>query len=54
MQGIKIEKEVTEMEKQDVEILAEKYQIDVEDVLDLIKEGFTITEAEEIISAAEM
>lgn len=42
------------MEKQDVEILAEKYQMDLEDVLDLIREGFTITEAEEIIRAAEM
>lgn len=42
------------MEKQDVEILAEKYQIDVEDVIDIIREGFTITEAEQIIRAAEM
>lgn len=42
------------MEKQDVEILAEKYQMDLEDVLDLIREGFTITEAEEIIRSAEM
>lgn len=34
--------------------VAEKYQMDVEQVLDLLDEGFTLEEAEEIIEAAEM
>lgn len=37
-----------------VERLAEKFQMDIEQVLDLLDEGFTIEEAEEIIEAAEM
>lgn len=37
-----------------VEKLAEKFQMDIEQVLDLLDEGFTIEEAEEIIEAAEM
>lgn len=37
-----------------VEKVAEKFQMDVEQVLDLLDEGFTIEEAEEIIEAAEM
>lgn len=34
--------------------VAETYDMDVQDVLDLLAEGFTIKEAEEIIEAAEM
>lgn len=34
--------------------VAETYQMDVEQVLDLLNEGFTLEEAEEIIEAAEM
>ena len=34
--------------------VAEKYQLDVQDVLDLLAEGFTLEEADEIIEAAEM
>ena len=37
-----------------VERIAEKFQMDIEQVLDLLDEGFTIEEAEEIIEAAEM
>ena len=37
-----------------VEKLAEKFQMDLEQVIDLLDEGFTIEEAEEIIEAAEM
>lgn len=37
-----------------VEKVAEKFQMDIEQVLDLLDEGFTIEEAEEIIEAAEM
>ena len=38
--------------KQIVE-LAQKYEMDVEQVVDLLEEGFTLEEAEEIIEAAE-
>lgn len=34
--------------------VAETYQMDVEQVFDLLNEGFTLEEAEEIIEAAEM
>ena len=34
--------------------VAETYQMDVEQVLDLLNEGFTLEEAEEIIEAAEI
>ena len=37
-----------------VERIADKFQMDIEQVLDLLDEGFTIEEAEEIIEAAEM
>lgn len=37
-----------------VQKLAEKYDMDVEQVIDLLDEGFTIEEADEIIEAAEM
>lgn len=36
------------------EKVAELYQMDVQDVLDLLAEGFTLEEAKEIIEAAEM
>ena len=36
-----------------VEGIAELYQCDVEQVLDLLNEGFTLEEAEEIIKEAE-
>lgn len=34
--------------------VAEVYEVDVEQVLDLLNEGLTLEEAEEIIEAAEM
>lgn len=34
--------------------VAETYEVDVEQVLDLLNEGLTLEEAEEIIEAAEM
>ena len=34
--------------------VAETYEVDVETVLDLLNEGLTLEEAEEIIEAAEM
>ena len=37
-----------------VERIADKFQMDIEQVVDLLDEGFTIEEAEEIIEAAEM
>lgn len=37
-----------------VERIADKFQMDIEQVIDLLDEGFTIEEAEEIIEAAEM
>ena len=42
------------IKKHDIEALAEKFQMDVQDVIDLLDEGFTLEEAEEIIEAAEM
>ena len=40
--------------KTDVQKLADKYQLDIEQVVDLLDEGFTLEEAEEIIYEAEM
>lgn len=37
-----------------VERIADKFQMDIEQVIELLDEGFTIEEAEEIIEAAEM
>lgn len=34
--------------------VAEVYEVDVEQVLELMEEGFTLEEAEEIIEAGEM
>lgn len=42
------------IDMKDVLELAEKYQMDLDQVIDLLNEGFTIQEAEEIIIAAEM
>ena len=39
--------------KKTVEEIASLYQCDIEQVLDLLEEGFTLEEAEEIIKEAE-
>ena len=45
---------IANVDMKEVLKVAKTYELDVQDVLDLLDEGFTIEEAEEIIEAAEM
>lgn len=45
---------MAKVDMKQVEKVAEKFQLDIEEVIYLLEEGFTIEEAKEIIEAAEI